>query len=222
MSKSMKGITRIEYEGVATRGWMVRLRRAEVRNQKFFGDRTYGGKAKALKAAKDCYEEWLAAAPPIKTTRGQVTARNSSGVVGVHLVRNLDSRWANAESFGYCASWITEDGQRQKLSFAWTRYGKKKAWELACLARENQMTDRDEVLALYDRGAKAKTKPMTKTKPATKAKPAAKAKSVAKAKPSATTKSIKKAAPATKAKPSLKVKAATKSKTAAKPKPKAK
>lgn len=216
----MKGITRIEYEGVATRGWMVRLRRAEVRNQKFFGDRTYGGKAKALKAAKDCYEEWLAAAPPIKTTRGQVTARNSSGVVGVHLVRNLDSRWANAESFGYCASWITEDGQRQKLSFAWTRYGKKKAWELACLARENQMTNRDEVLALYDRGAKTKVK--TTTKPATKAKPAAKAKLEAKAKSSATTKSIKKTAPATKAKAGAKAKAATKSKPAAKAKPKAK
>lgn len=212
----MKGITRIEYEGVATRGWMVRLRRAEMRNQKFFGDRTYGGKTKALKAAKECYEEWLAEAPPVKTTRDQVTARNSTGVVGVHLVRNLDSRWANAESFGYCASWITEDGQRQKLSFAWTRYGKKTAWELACLARENQMTDREEVLALYERGAKTKAKSMTKSKPATKAKPAAKVK------PAASKKSIKKATPATKAKAGTKAKVATKAKPLAKAKPKVK
>jgi hypothetical protein len=84
--------------------------------------------------------------------------RNSSGKVGVHLVRNVDSRWANAESFAYCASWITQDGQRQKLSFAWKRYGKKAAWNLACLAREKEETDREAVMKAFEKQTGKKVK----------------------------------------------------------------
>jgi len=151
MTKPLKGITRIDYEGVATRGWMVRITRAGIRKQQFFNDRTLGGKAKSLKAAKKCYALWAASAGPIKTTRNQKTSRNSSGKVGVHLVRNVDARWVNAESFGYCASWVHEDGTRQKLSFAWNRYGKKMAWELACLAREKELTNRAKVIAGFEK-----------------------------------------------------------------------
>lgn len=182
MAKALKGITRIEYEGEPTRGWMVRICRDGVRQQKFFGDRAYGGKTKSLAVAKECYADWLAKAPPIKSTRDQLTSRNSSGVVGVHLVRNLDSRWENAESFGYCASWITEDGVRQKISFAWKRYGKKNAWELACFARKNQIPERDKVLAMFEKSkaretsAKSKAKAKTATVSKKKAKAPAKKK----------------------------------------------
>ncbi len=155
-SKSHKGTTRIEYEGVATRGWLVRLTRQGKRQQQFFNDKTYGGKTKSLKAAKDCYAQWLETAPPIASTKGVRTRRNSSGKVGVHLVRNVDDRWKNAESFGYCASWIDEEGKRRKISFAWQRYGKKNAWALACLARERMLTDREKVLALHQKNAKKK------------------------------------------------------------------
>lgn len=156
--KPIKGITRIEYDGVTTRGWMVRLTRNGQRQQKFFNDRTYGNKSKSLSAAKACYEDWLSSAPPIATTRDQKTSRNSTGKVGVHLVRNIDSRWKNAESFGYCASWIDEQGARKKLSFAWNRYGKKNAWALACLARDHGCTDRDKVLAMFQRQSATKSK----------------------------------------------------------------
>lgn len=151
MTKALKGITRIDYEGVATRGWMVRITRAGIRKQQFFNDRTLGAKGKSLKAAKECYALWAASAGPIKTTRNLKTSRNSSGKVGVHLVRNVDARWVNAESFGYCASWVLEDGTRQKLSFAWKRYGKKMAWELACFAREKELTDRAKVIAGFEK-----------------------------------------------------------------------
>ncbi len=160
MTKALKGITRIEYEGVSTRGWMVRITRSGIRKQQFFNDRTLGGKTKSLKAAKACYADWAASAAPIKTTRDQKTSRNSSGKVGVHLVRNIDARWENAESFGYCASWVIANGARQKLSFAWKRYGKKMAWELACLAREKELTDRARVIEDYEKksGKKVKSK----------------------------------------------------------------
>jgi hypothetical protein len=154
--KSIKGITRIEYDGVSTRGWMVRLTRQGKRQQTFFNDKAVGGKAKALKAAQTQYDEWVAAAPPIATTKGVRTDRNSTGKVGVHVVRNRDDRWKNAESFGYCASWVDRKGKRRKISFAWKRYGKKTAWTLASLAREHELADRTQVLELYEKQAKKK------------------------------------------------------------------
>lgn len=137
---------------------MVRITRAGVRQQQFFNDKTYGGKTKSLKAAKDCYADWAAKAAPIKSSRDQKTARNSSGKVGVHLVRNVDKRWVNAESFAYCASWVIEDGSREKLSFAWNRYGKKMSWELAGLARDKQSTDRAQVIAAFEKKSGKKVK----------------------------------------------------------------
>ena len=158
MAKAIKGVTRIEYDNVTTRGWMVRITRAGKRKQQFFNDKSYGSKTKSLAAAKACYAGWLEEAGPVVTTRNRKTVRNSSGKVGVHLVRNVDSRWANAESFAYCASWITQDGQRQKLSFAWKRYGKKAAWNLACLAREKEETDREAVMKAFEKQTGKKVK----------------------------------------------------------------
>lgn len=156
MTKSIKGITRIEYEGVTTRGWMVRLTRAGERQQEFFNDASYGGKAKALAAAKVRYAEWVDAAPPIQTSKNIKSSRNASGKVGVHTVRNVDSRWKNAESFGYCAMWTDENGKRKKVSFAWNTYGKKKAWELACLARDLETTDRESLIEQVEKSRKKK------------------------------------------------------------------
>lgn len=154
--KALKGITRIEYDGVSTRGWMVRLTRQGKRQQMFFNDKAFGGKAKALKAAQNQYDRWLTAAPPVSSTKDVRTHRNSSGKVGVHTVRNVDDRWTNAESFGYCASWVDDQGQRRKISFAWKRYGKKTAWNLACLAREHELSDRAQVIDRYEKQQKKK------------------------------------------------------------------
>jgi hypothetical protein len=154
--KALKGITRIEYDGVSTRGWMIRLTRQGKRQQMFFNDKAFGSKAKALKAAQDQYDQWLSTAPPVASTKGIRTHRNSSGKVGVHIVKNTDERWKNAESFGYCASWVDKQGRRRKISFAWKRYGKKTAWALACLAREHELTDRTQVIELYEKQHKKK------------------------------------------------------------------
>ncbi|MFM8214843.1 MAG: transcriptional regulator [Pirellula sp.] len=144
-----KGITRIDYEGLSTRGWMVRLTRQGIRQQHFFNDRQYGGKSKSLQAAKACYSKLVKESPSIQTAKGRKTHRNTTGKVGVHQVKNVDPRWKNAESYAYCASWIDSKGKRCKVSFAWNRYTKKHAWNLACLAREREINDRDKVIELY-------------------------------------------------------------------------
>lgn len=158
MAKSIKGITRIDYEGVTTKGWMVRLTRSGNRQQEFFNDKTYGGKNKSLAAAKARYAEWLSSAPPVQTSKNVKSARNTSGKVGVHTVRNVDPRWKNAESFAYCAMWTDANGSRKKVSFAWNTYGKRKAWQLACLARELESTDREALLDKVEKAAKKKKK----------------------------------------------------------------
>jgi hypothetical protein len=53
---------------------------------------------------------------------------------------------------------VTQDGVRQKLSFAWKRYGKKAAWGLACIARKAESTDREQVVALYEKQSGKKVK----------------------------------------------------------------
>jgi hypothetical protein len=166
MAKPIKGITRIDYEGLATRGWMVRITRAGNRKQQFFNDKTHGGKAKALAAAKAQYDVWYVEAGPIVGNRGKKSVRNSSGVVGVHLVKNVDARWTNAESYAYCASWVSPQGERRKVSFAWNRYGKKASWELAKLAREKLNNNRDEIVMLYEKmiGKKLRVRAAKKAK----------------------------------------------------------
>jgi hypothetical protein len=54
-----RGITRIDQPSTRTHGWFARVRYHErrdgtygPRHQKFFGDATYGGKRKALQAAR--------------------------------------------------------------------------------------------------------------------------------------------------------------------------
>ncbi len=137
---------------------MVRLTRGGERQQEFFNDRTYGGKSKSLAEAKKRYEEWVAVAPPVQTSKNLKSARNTSGKVGVHLVHNVDPRWKNAESYGYCAMWTDVAGKRRKVSFAWNTYGKKNAWTLACLARDLESTDRDALVAQVEKSLKKSLK----------------------------------------------------------------
>jgi hypothetical protein len=52
--------------------------------------------------------------------------------------------------------WTDENGKRKKVSFAWNTYGKKKAWELACLARDLETTDRESLIEHVEKSRKKK------------------------------------------------------------------
>ncbi len=163
-----KGITRFELETGHTYGFMVRISRQGKQVNQFFSDKSYGGKKKAKAAAEARYQELVKELGPANTrpTKNVLTHRNSTGRVGVHVAHSKESRWPGCEYWAYCASWITEDGKRCKISFSWNKYGKKKAWELACLAREKELPTREAVEKLYEK--MEGTKP-TKKKGATKA-----------------------------------------------------
>ncbi len=145
-------ISRFDIEDKNVHGYMVRMSRQGKRVSKFFSDLTFGSKRAALQAAKEMQAKLLKQMGPIQSsTRGVVTSRNSTGQVGVHVAYSADSRYQGCEYYAYCASWVTEEGKRQKVSFSWNRYGKENAWELACLAREKMLNDGAKVLALLER-----------------------------------------------------------------------
>ncbi len=158
-----KGITRFDLEN--RRGYMVRIARSGNRIHQYFSDSKYGGKRKALAAAKSAYEELLEELGPAEnSTRDKLTSRNTTGVVGVHVAYSQDNRYPGCEYYAYCASWVTEDGKREKASFAWNKYGEDQALQLAILARQQQITDREQVVAMYERSAAGKrTKRVSKT-----------------------------------------------------------
>ena len=145
------GITRFDIAARRTHGFMVRMARQGTRHQKFFSDIKYGGKSKALVAAKQQLAVWSDALPERLSTKDRLTSRNRTGRVGVYLA--VSTRSTNGASGAYCASWTDADGRRRKINFSTQRYGKKQAWELACLARESQTTDRNQLVTLVKQRA---------------------------------------------------------------------
>lgn len=82
---SVKNIKRID--SPKTHGWQVHVRRGGVLRTKLFSDRIYGGKRKALTAAKsyrdDLLEEMAKLAKPL--WRIKRTPRTNTGELGVSL-----------------------------------------------------------------------------------------------------------------------------------------
>jgi len=170
------GITRFEVEGSTVRGYLVRMRRNGKSISDFYSDAQYSGKRNALVTAKEAYQKLLEKMGPIVSpTKNLITKRNTSGHVGVHTAYSADSRYPSSQSWSYCASWITDNGKREKISFSFGKYGQDIAWELACLAREKMITDRDRVVALYETRAKRKGTKSVSVKAPVKKAPAKKA-----------------------------------------------
>lgn len=199
MPRKAKGFSRVD-SGDA-HGWLVRIKRGDTRRSRFISDSTHGGKAKAKKVAREVYEEWVAELPPPDTAQDKLGKRNSSGVVGVHFAHDTDARYPDLTYDYYVASWKTEDGRRRNVRFAVSKHGKRAAFELACIAREHRLADREAVLALYEKAKGKPRKKATKKKAAKKAatkSAAAKPKKKAKAAKRSPTKAAKRGAPSKK------------------------
>lgn len=204
MPRKIRGFSRVE--SADARGWLVRIKRGDDRKSRFISDTAHGGKRKSMQVAQELYEEWVAEMPPPETSLNKVGVRNSSGVVGVHHSHDVDMRFPGCNYDSYVASWLDEDGKRKNIRFSCNKYGDD-AFELACIAREKQLSDRDKVMALLERRKKsgkrftvrqpAGGKKKAVSKKATTKKTARKkvaSKSLAKSKTSATKKKKKTAA----------------------------
>lgn len=148
---SPKGFARVDSESTNSHGWLVRILRGTERRSRFFSDKTHGGKAKSKKKAEACYQSWVAEMEPPISTRDKITKRNSTGVVGVHLATESDPRYTDCQYVSYVASWMTENRVRRNIRFLVNKYGKKNALALATIARENQCTDREKIIAMFEK-----------------------------------------------------------------------
>ncbi|MFK7768172.1 MAG: transcriptional regulator [Mariniblastus sp.] len=148
-----KGITR--YDVGATRGYNVRVTRNKVTHRKFFGDVAHGGKRKALKCARQHYAELVQKLPAGNTTKGMKHKRNKAGVGGIYPFR-YETKGGGCNTTWW-AAWLT-DGNRRKVGFNDSIYGKRKSKQLAVIARELECMDREEVVKVFERRKKSKTR----------------------------------------------------------------
>lgn len=129
----------IRIERVNTGGYLVRITRKSKMHMQYFSDTDFGGKRKSLLAAREHRDEMetkLKGYTP-KEIANRERSNNTSGVVGVRYVEELDPRWKSKPVYGYwVAQWSPEPGVRKTQRFSIEKYGDDEAYELAVKARK--------------------------------------------------------------------------------------
>ena len=132
------GITRIDSGGIHC--WYVRLYEGQDCHSKTFSDGRYGGKRKALRAAKAWRDEVLAGIEARGVQRRQrgraptlFSGRSSSGVDGVKLRHHIDPRGYRAVS--WAAEWHDRPYHRVTRTFSVRKYGYRGAFLWAAYTR---------------------------------------------------------------------------------------
>jgi hypothetical protein len=130
------GISRIDQPDKKNHGWYVRVTHKGKTTQRYFPDKSCGGKNKALKAAREFRDGLVKKLPKAKQEAVSRPLRKvkKSGVTGVtHVVSSTNG--TNTYEY-WQAAW--EDGlaRRKTAKFSISRYGDKKALELAIKARK--------------------------------------------------------------------------------------
>lgn len=128
------GIVRLDQIRTGTYGWQVRLQRMGVKYARYFADRGFGGPEQSLAQAKAWRDELLAQFSAQEQTRVcRVSARNSSGVVGVS---RISVQVPSGASYHFWqAAWSSAPGQRRCVRFSIKRHGDKAAFQMAVNAR---------------------------------------------------------------------------------------
>lgn len=137
-------IRRIDNERTRTHSWHVAIRSRNQAVTRHFSDNVYGGKRKALRAAKVFRDEMLA-----KLRDGAYSAwlrrkrrNNTSGMVGVARYVNTAPASAQYKEYPYWqAFWRDQEGQRHTRTFSVLKYGERNARRLAVAARQTAMQE---------------------------------------------------------------------------------
>ena len=124
------GISRIDQPEKKNHGFYVRITNKGKTSQKFFPDKSCGGKSKAQKMAKAFRDKIFKKLP--KSRQSAAASRRKrikqSGVTGVtHVV----SKSAAGKVYAYWQAAWTEGTKRKTAKFSVTKNGDKKALELA-------------------------------------------------------------------------------------------
>ena len=136
--KAIRNILRVDRATISG-GYLVRVTRRRKLSTKLFCDKEYGGKRKALLAAKkyrDKLEKTLKSYSAKELAR-KPRANNTSGIAGVRLALERDTRWESEPEYEYwVAQWSPEKGVRRTRRFSVDKYGYDEAYRLAVKARK--------------------------------------------------------------------------------------
>lgn len=118
---------------------MARIRRDGVLHSRNFSLVEFGTWAKAQVAASEWLDEVKATLPEAGNARDRMTARNASGVVGV-MLKTLGN--GDEASYSWQAFW---PGHASGTRWGIDKYGDNGAFVRACLSRQLESADRDEI-----------------------------------------------------------------------------
>lgn len=149
-----KYITRMDYENVC--GWSVRWSSSGIwendTTSKLFSDSKYGGKRRALNAAKKFRDEKYKSLKKEELLNNKLKrivrrhSRNTSGIIGVRNSYTIRGNYIYEEwtAFGY------KDGKHWRKAYSINKYGDKGAFILACRARHRKQGTLQIVVRLKD------------------------------------------------------------------------
>lgn len=139
-SRNLYGISRVDDDVHRTHAWRVSLKRQGKTLVKNFPDKKHGGKRKALAAAKQQRDEWVAKYPPLsRKDFAEVRRRhNRTGITGVFKYSKKYTLQSGAikETWYWEAQWPTDEGDFEKQSFSVSAYGEAIAKQMAITARQ--------------------------------------------------------------------------------------
>lgn len=140
--KPLRNIIRIDHEASRTYAWRVTLQRRNKIVIKPFSDAIYGGKRKALKAARE-YRDALLLQHSVFDhqiwVRTRLRKNNTSGIPGVARYEVVANHNTKRRVTFWLASWVNENGASRKRKFYVSRYGEHQAKRLAIAEREQQL-----------------------------------------------------------------------------------
>ena len=135
--RRLRNLTRIVVGG--QKGWQVKINRRGQRHEPYFSDSVYGGKQPALAAAMKARDKLDRQCPPYtRLERAQrVTRRTKSGVPGVRLLEVHRNVGLRKQTYLFAvASWCPRPGMIKRRAFSVSKFGRRKAWQLAVAARQ--------------------------------------------------------------------------------------
>lgn len=137
-----RNIRRLDSAEKRTHGWLVQVQRRNEVAIRWFTDNVYGGKRKALSAARAWRDSVLSRYSDFDHRvwrRSRKRKNNTSGIPGVGRYVVIGNRNTGRRDAFWLASWIDEQGRSRKRKFAVSCHGENQAKRLAIAERERQL-----------------------------------------------------------------------------------
>lgn len=124
------------YEHHRYQAWAVQITRRGRLVVRYFADRQYGSRDEALASAVAFRDRLLQKLPPL--VFAGLRPRSTTGVVGVRV--QVDHRPQGVYR-SYVASWWDASDKRVTRTFAFKKFGKQRAFDLAVRARQRALAE---------------------------------------------------------------------------------